>query len=177
MRGSNVQGRFTIPFESHSIDEGMVDELRSPVGAVVNWWVWDQAHLDAAPADVVSSIYDTSNPTPGLGRVWKTPFEMPVIMAQQLRGTNVMNERGFYVVDSLRLVIAVADVARLLPSMVQDPSVHIKDRVVFQNDVFTPTRVLPRGRYADNYAVITLDCTMVNAEELQNDPQFLDYAN
>jgi hypothetical protein len=93
-------------------------------------------------------------------------------MAQQLRGTNVMNERGFYVVDTLRLVIAVSDVGRLIPSMLTNPNQHIKDRIVFQNEVFVPTRVLPRGRYGSNYSVITIDCNLVNSEELVNDSQF-----
>lgn len=177
MRGSKVQGRFKIDYENLSINEGIVEDLRDPVGTKVDWWVWDQAYLDANPTDVYDDIYDTSNQEDGKGRRWKEPFEMPVIMAQQLRGTNIMNERGFYVVDTLRLVTSVADVNRLLPAMIGDPSIHIKDRVVFQNAVFVPTRVLPRGRYKDNYAVVTIDCNLVNAEELVNDPQFQAYAN
>ena len=112
-----------------------------------------------------------------MGRKWKNPFEVPVIMAQQLRSTNIMNERGFYVTDTLRLVIAVEDVTRLLPQMMSDPSVHIKDRIVFQGEVFVPTRVLPRGRYANNYAVVTIDCNQLNTEELVNDPQFQAYVD
>ena len=177
MRGSKVQGRFKIDYENLSINEGIVDELRDPVGTKVDWWVFDQDYLTNHAVDVYDDIYDTSNQTPGKGRRWKDSFEMPVVMAQQLRGTNVMNERGFYVVDTLRLVIPVADVQQKLPVMLTDPNVHIKDRVVFQGEVFTPTRVLPRGRYADNYAVVTIDCNMVNSEELVNDPQFQTYAN
>ena len=37
MRGSKVQGRFKIGFETLSMDEGMIDELRDPVGTIVNW--------------------------------------------------------------------------------------------------------------------------------------------
>ena len=43
MRGTQVQGRFKIPFEIASIDEGIVDELRDPVGSTVNWYLWDSA--------------------------------------------------------------------------------------------------------------------------------------
>jgi hypothetical protein len=45
--------------------------------------------------------------------------------------------------------------------------------VVFQGKVFVPTRVMPRGRYKERYAVVTIDCNQVNEEELVNDPQFL----
>jgi hypothetical protein len=176
MRGNKVQGRFKIDFENLSINEGIVDELRDPVGTQVNWWVWDDAALATHYTDWVDDIYDTSNQEVGKGRRWNDPFEMPVILAQQLRGTNIMNERGFYVVDTLRLVISVDDLNRKLPSMVSEPSQHIKDRVVFQGEVFTPTRVLPRGRYKDYYAVVTIDCNMVNPEELVNDPQFQTFA-
>jgi len=177
MRGTKVQGRFKIDFENKSINEGMVDELRDPVGTSVQWWLWDhQRYLDH-PTEYLDPIYDVSNQTDGFGRLWHNPFELPVILAQQIRGNNVMNERGFYVVDTLRLVVAVDDVARLLPKLLSDPSTHIKDRIVFQDRVFIPSRVNPRGRYANNYAVVTIDLTMVNSEELVNDPQFLDYVD
>ena len=177
MRGSKVQGRFKVDFEHLSIDEGIVDELRDPVGSIVDWYLWDQAYFEANPANVVDDIYDVSNQGNGLGRKWKDAFEMPTILAQQIRGTNILNERGYYVTDTLRLVLSIADVERLLPAMLDDPSFHIKDRIVFQGEVFVPTRVLPRGRYANNYAVITIDCNQVNGEELVNDNQFQQYAN
>jgi hypothetical protein len=60
--------------------------------------------------------------------------------------------------------------------MISDPSKHIKDRIVFQGFVFVPTRVNPRGRYKDRYSVVTIDCNMVNSEEMVNDPQFQQYA-
>lgn len=176
MRGNKVQGRFKIDFESKSMDEGIVDELRDPVGTNVNWWVWDDEALAADYDNWVDPIYDVSNQDPTKGRRWNDPLEIPVILAQLIRGTNIMNERGFYTVDTLRLVVSVADLNRLLPTLLNSPSQHIKDRIVFQGEVFVPTRVLPRGRYKERYSVVTLDCNMVNSEELVNDPQFQSYA-
>ena len=172
MRGTKVQGRFKIDFENKSMEEGMVDELRDPVGSEVDWWVWDAAALAANYNTWVDPIYDVSNETPGQGRRWKDPVKLPVIMAQLLRSTNIMNERGYYVVDTLRLVVSVADVNRLLPALLTDPNQQIKDRAVFQDEVFVPTRVLPRGRYANFYSVVTIDLNQLNPEELVNDPQF-----
>ena len=177
MRGNKVQGRFKIDWENKSMEEGMIDELRDPVGTEVDWWVWDPNALAANYDNWVDPIYDVSNETIGKGRRWREPFKLPVIMAQQLRGTNVLNERGFYVTDTLRLVVSVADVNRLLPNLVGNPNPHIKDRAVFQDGVFVPTRVLPRGRYSNFYSVVTIDCNMVNPEELVNDSQFQQYAN
>ena len=96
--------------------------------------------------------------------------------ATNIRGSSTINERGYYTVDTLRLVVAVDDINRLLPAMISDPTAHIKDRLIFQNTVFTPTRVNPRGRYKERYSVVTIDCNQVNAEELVNDPQFQQYA-
>jgi hypothetical protein len=105
------------------------------------------------------------------------PFKMPAVMAQFVRGTNIMNQRGFYVVDTLRLVINIGDAQRLLPSLVTDSNGHIKDRIIFRGEVFVPTRVLPRGSFGYNYAVLTVDCNQVNPDELVNDPQFQTYAS
>jgi hypothetical protein len=177
MRGSQVEGRFSIGFEKLSMEEGVVDELRNPVGTEVDWYVFDQDYLTSHPTDVYDEVYDVSSQVPGKGSRWKTSFKMPVIMGQQLRGTNTMNERGRYLTDTLRLVLAIDDVNHLLPSLSSDPNNHIQDRVVFQGEVFIPTRLLPRGRYKNNYSVITIDTNQCNPEELVNFQQFLDYAN
>ena len=177
MRGSKVQGRFKIDYEKSSMEEGVTDELRDPVGTEVDWYVWDENALQEDYADWVDPIYDVSNQESGKGIIWRDPIKVPVIMGQQIRGTNIMNERGLYTVDTLRLVLGVADVNRLLPNLISDPNFHIQDRIVFQGAVFIPTRVLPRGRYKDNYSVVTVDTNQCNSEELVNFQQFLDYSN
>ena len=70
MRGSKVQGRFKIGFETLSMDEGMIDELRDPVGTIVNWWTWDDAALAADYGNYVDPIYDVSNQDTPKGRRW-----------------------------------------------------------------------------------------------------------
>ena len=177
MRGTKVQGRFKIDFENKSMEEGMVDELRDPVGSEVEWWVFNPTDLSNNIETWVDPIYDVSSQESGQGVAWNSPLTIPVIMAQQLRGTNIMNERGFYTTDTLRLVTSVADMNRLLPSAVSEPNGHIRDRVVFQGEVFIPTRVLPRGRYANFYSVVTIDLNQCNPEELVNFKQFQEYAN
>lgn len=180
MRGSNLQGRFNIDYEAKSMYEGISEDLGGTVGQEVDWWEWSETYLMDNYTTVVDDIYDVGNANsvnnvPG-GRRWVKPFKLPVVMAQLMRSTNVMNERGFYVSDTLRLVINVGDVQRLVPGILQDPSQHIKDRIVYRGEVFVPTRVLPRGSFATNYAVVTIDCNQVNPEELVNDPQFQTYA-
>ncbi len=176
MRGSRIQGRFDMDYESKSMYESISEDLGGTVGVDVDWFRWQDYYLEENYTDVVDDVYDVSNPTPGKGRRWMLPFNMPVVMAQWIRGTNVMNERGFYVSDTLRLVMNVGDVQRLIPSLLTNANNHIKDRILYRGEVFVPTRVLPRGSFGYRWAVVTVDCNQVNPEELVNDPQFMQYA-
>lgn len=173
LRGTDVQGRFTIDFEASSIWEGIRDELASPVGVQVDWYTWEHDFdLDL----VADDIYDTSNPTPGLGRSWNNPVKVPVVTAQIFQGQISQNDRGFYNVDTMRVVINAEDAVKFFPDILTAPDDHIKDRIVFRNEVFTPIRVYPRGHMEYKFAVVTIDCAQVNAEELVNDPQFQQFA-
>jgi hypothetical protein len=180
MRGGNESGdrnsRFNMDYEAYSMYEGIAEELGGTVGVDVDWFRWQDYYLADNYTDIVDPVYDVSSSVSGKGKRWMLPFKMPVVMAQQIRGTNVMNERGFYVSDTLRLVINVGDVQRLLPSLISDSNTHIKDRVLYRGEVFVPTRVLPRGAFGYRYAVVTVDCNQLNPEEMVNDPQFQKYA-
>jgi len=177
MRGAKLQGRFNLDYESKSMYEGIAEDLGGTVGVEVDWFRWQDYYLDDNYIDIVDPIYDVSSSTPGKGKRWMLPFKMPAVMAQFVRGTNIMNQRGFYVTDTLRLVINIGDAERLLPSLITDSNTHIKDRIIFRGEVFVPTRVLPRGSFGYNYAVLTVDCNQLNPDELVNDPQFQTYAS
>jgi hypothetical protein len=166
-----------MEYEAKSMYEGMAEELGGTVGVAVDWFRWQTYYLEENYTDIVDDIYDVSSSEPGKGRRWMLPFKMPVLMAQWIRGTNVMNERGFYVTDTLRLVINVGDAQRLLPSLLTQASTHIKDRILYRGVVYVPTRVLPRGSFGYRWSVITVDLNQLNPEELVNDPQFQGYAS
>lgn len=174
--GTDRSSRFDMDYEAMSIYEGIAEELGGTVGVDVDWFRWQDYYLEDEYRSIVDDIYDVSSSEPGKGRRWMLPFHMPVVMAQFVRGTNIMNDRGFYVTDTLRLVINVGDAQRLLPSLLSDPNNHIKDRILYRGEVFVPTRVLPRGSFGYRWAVITVDCNQVNPEEMVNDPQFQRYA-
>jgi hypothetical protein len=177
MRGTKIQGRFNVDYEGKSMYEGIAEDLGATVGVEVDWFRWQEYYLAENYETIVDDVYDVSSSTPGQGRRWMLPFKMPVVMAQLIRSTNVMNERGYYVTDTLRIVINAGDAKSMLPTLVGDnPSQHIKDRILYRNQVFTPTRVLPRGHFGYKWSVITIDCNEVNPEELVNDPQFQRYA-
>jgi len=177
VRGFKVQGRFSIDYEAKAMYEGISEDLGGTVGVEVDWFRWQEYYLEDNYTNIVDDIYDVSKSTPTKGRRWVLPFKMPVVMAQWVRGTNIMNERGYYVSDTLRLVINIGDAERLMPSLFNNPNSHIKDRVLYRGEVFVPTRVLPRGSFGYRWSVITVDCNQVNPEELVNDPQFQKYAS
>jgi len=175
--GTDDNSRFALDYESKSIYEGIAEDLGGTVGVDLEWFRWQEYYLVDNYTTIVDDIYDVSSSVPGQGRRWMLPFKMPALMAQLIRSTNVMNERGYYVTDTLRLVISAGDAMRMLPSLVGDnPNQHIKDRLLYRGQVFTPTRVVPRGHFGYKWAVVTVDCNEVNPEELVNDPQFQQYA-
>lgn len=177
MRGYDSAGRFNVDYEYLSMQEGMTEDLGNKVGQKVNWFRWSPWYLEENFDNVSDDIYDVSSGVTGGGRKWQLPFKMPVLMAAITRGGNQMNERGFYVVDSLRLVINSGEAQRLIPNILgNEPNDFIKDRIEYRGQVFTPIRVNPRGAIEYNWAVVTIDCTEVNSEELVNDPQFVRFA-
>jgi hypothetical protein len=177
MRGVKLQGRFDIDHEAVSMYEGMAEELTGTVGIDVDWFRWQDWYVEDSTNNVVDDIYDVSSSVEGGGRRWMAPFKMNVIMAQMIRGGNQANERGFYTTDTLRLVINSGEVKKKLPEILRnEPNQNIKDRILYRGQVFTPTRINPRGAFGFRWAVVTIDCNEVNSEELVNDPQFLKYA-
>ena len=178
MRGSKLQGRFDINHEAEAMYEAMAEELGEKVGIDVDWFRWQDWYKEDPDNNVVDDIYDVSSAVAGGGRRWMAPFKMGTIMAQITRGGSIPNERGFYTTDTLRLVINSDEIRRKLPEILRnEPNQFIKDRIMYRGQIFSPTRINPRGSFGFRWAVVTIDCNEVNAEELVNDPQFLKYAS
>jgi hypothetical protein len=163
------QGRFTTEFELDGIFRGMRDDLQRRVGMQVQWSIWDPQ------ATEVDDIYSVGSR--GVGRRWKAPFEVPVIVAQVFQGQSIQNERGFYNADVLRLTVSMDDVNRFLPTLVDSPDIHILDRVLYRGSVFSPTRLYLRGQVLTSYTVLTIDLNQVKSEEMVNDDQFKGFAS
>lgn len=177
MRSSKHSGRFDLDYESLSMYEGIAEDLGGMVGQLVNWFRWQDYYLEDNFGVVADDTYDVSSSKTAEGRRWMLPFKMPTVMAQVTRGGNSFNERGLYTTDTLRLVINVGDIKRLLPNMVGDnPTDFLRDRVEYRGQVFSPIRINPRGAFGNRFAVVTIDLTEVNSEEMVNDPQFGRYA-
>lgn len=169
MKHTHPNGRFSINAERQSILSGITADLEHPVGQNIEWWRWDP---DTTETD---DIYDVGSIDGG--RRWKSPMKMPAIRATIYHGVTVENSRGFYNTDVLRVSVNMKDIERMLPGVPVTPDDFLRDRIVYRNQVFIPTRFYPRGLIIDSYTVFTFDANQVNPEELVNDQQFAQYAN
>lgn len=169
MRHSDPGGRFKVPWEQQRIFEGIDGELRAPVGHHVLWVEFDP------DASAVDPIYDVADQT--TGRQWKEPLRIPAYAAFIYQGPSMHNDRGFYNTDILRVSVAMDVVERIFPSLVWEPDVHIKDRVLYRGKVFVPTRTYLRGLLRNSHTIFTIDANQVNPEEYVNDPTLLAWAN
>ena len=169
MRGSEPGGRFSVDSELDRILSGMTEDLRRPVGGDVAWWRYDEIGTGVDP------IYDVGSSE--AGRRWLPPLDMPFIVAQVFQGETYQNDRGLYNADVLRLTMNMNDVMRVIPTLVQTPDAHIRDRIVYRGSVFRPSRLYFRGQVLSTYTVLTVDLIQVKSEELVNDDQFQAYAS
>lgn len=170
MRASDPKGRFSMDYEVLSIRDGISEDLRRPAGQVMHWHRFDPVATEVDP------IYDVGDYDGG--RRWVMPgFDVPAISAVIFQGQTIQNERGFYQSDIMRATLNVQDVDRLLPGLRSNPDKYYLDRIVFRNEVFTPSRLYLRGHVEQWYTILTLDLLQVNPEELVNDPGFAQYAN
>jgi hypothetical protein len=184
MRGERRIGRFNIPNERASIISGITSELVRTVGNEVLWYVFDTA------STIVDPVYDvgSSDPETG-GRRWFQPLTVPVTKAILYQGATVQADRGFYNTDVLRITMNIDVIekgtnlygmdASNMPNfetMLANPDDFLRDRIVFRDEVFSPSKIQPLGIVNNLYTLVSIECLQVNAEELINDPQFQHFA-
>lgn len=157
MRGVRAMGRFDPEFEAKSIRAGITRDLQVPAGQYVLWQIFDPEASDSDP------VYATGNNE--VGRVFRPPVKVPVVNAFIYQGEQYMNQRGFYTVDTLRVIINYDDVIRYLPTLDRTPDVHLKDRILYRGEMFQPTRVWQKGQIGYDYMGLAVDAAQVKVEE------------
>lgn len=161
MRGTNPLGRFDAEYEVKSMRRGISRDLQVPVGQYVEWHLYDSSASDSDP------VYDVGSSAGG--RVWKAPIILPVVNAFIYQAEQYQNDRGFYTVDTLRVVINYDDVIRFLPSLDAQPDIHLLDRVGFRGALYVPNRIFPKGQVGYEYMGLLVEGTQVKPEEQVND--------
>lgn len=161
----NLMGRFSTTYEVNSIGGGITADLQNPVGQSVLWWVFNPDDTQVDPTYDVGNYWNR-------GRVWYTPYELPVVLATIEQGMGGHNERGLYTIDILRLVINTPDILPYLPDIVTEPDNHLLDRIEYRGGLFQPTLVYPKGHVQHDMVVIQVEAEQVKDDEVVNDPQF-----
>lgn len=176
MRGYTQSGRFDLNFETVAIKDGIDTELRNPVGTVAQWWFFDLADTKIDPIyDVGDSVISHNG-----GRTYFGPYTIPVVRAVISQGASKTSSVGFYKADELHLTLNIDDLNAIDPtleSQIYSIGQQDKSRVVWKGQVYRPYLTQQRGIVAENYTLLAINCIQVMPEELQNDPQFQQYAN
>lgn len=161
MRGTDAIGRFDPEYEIKSMRRGISADLQRPAGQHVDWYLYDAAASESDP------IYDVG--ANDGGRVWKDPIVIPVVNALTYQADQYQNDRGFYTVDTLRIVINSDDVIRYLPDLHYHPDQHLLDRIGYRGQFYVPNRVFPKGQVGYEYMGLLVEATQVKPEEQVND--------
>lgn len=166
MRGSDQSGRFPLDEELREMYRGIKADLQGPVGQFVDWYVWD---LASSTAD---TLYDVSSSVSG-GRMWKPPVRIPVVGATIAQGEYAGSQHGFYTTDNMRFTFNAEEIYRAIPDLTTQADVHYKDRFIYRAELFTVTRLWPKGHIQGMFATVTVEANQVKPDEAINDPQFV----
>lgn len=172
MRAYSPGGRFTSDFETNDVLTGIDQDLKRPVGTTCKWFVWDPANT------VVDPIYDVGEDitTATGGRIWHGPYNLPVIRSVIKQGAIKNSQAGYYGADSLHLTLNAEDVEKIVPGVIGNPDLQSRGRIVWKKQVYRPYYIQQAGIVAERYTLIIVECMQVMADEMVNDPQFLEIA-
>jgi hypothetical protein len=169
MRAYSPGGKFDADFETDLVQDGYDWDLKNPVGTSAQWYIFDPLLSTKDP------IYDTGHID--VGRVWKGPYELPIIRAVISQGKVNQSERGFYNTDTLHLTVNARDIDNIDPTVVTNLDLENRGRIVWKNQLYRPFYVQQRGIIAERFTLVVIDCIQLSAEESVNDGQFLGFAN
>ena len=169
MRAYDPGGRFDADFETDLVQDGYDWDLKNPVGTSAQWYIFNPLLSTKDP------IYDTGHID--VGRVWKGPYELPIIRAVISQGKVDQSERGFYNTDTLHLTVNARDIDNIDPTVVTNLDLENRGRIVWKNQLYRPFYVQQRGIIAERFTLVVIDCIQLSAEESVNDGQFLGFAN
>jgi len=169
MRSYQPGGRFDADYETDAILDGIEADLTVPVGSTVDWWIYDPTSTEIDP------IYDVGSESHG--RRWKGPYKLPVIRTVINQGNVPQDNRGFYNSDTIHFTIDATDVNAIDPTVLGNPDIQNRGRMVWLGEVFRPYGVQQAGLVANRFTLLLVDAIQVMPEEMVNDPQFAAYAS
>ena len=162
---------FDARYETKSIEDGMRVFMEEEVGQTVLWWVYDPA------ATEVDNVYSVGTDYLPGGRRWYPPIPVVCINAIRVEGAKQYTD-GLYTQDTIHLILSANSAQQAaMPNLIDTWPEHLRDRLLWQGRVYTPTRIELRGVLRESYTVIGIDLIQVNPDELVDDPDFARYAS
>lgn len=158
---------FDIRYEQDSIDQGLAQQ-QGETGTTVPWFVFDKTNSHPDP------VYGEG------GRAWKPPRPIPVYSVTRTEGgRDDGGGEGMYPVDSLTLWISYGQAlaAGLLPT-VDETHDHLKDRFLFDNEIWAPSEIVSRNWLGGGgrRAMVVVTATQVRDDEMDDEPDFKQWA-
>jgi hypothetical protein len=149
--------------------EGMKNDYQLNVGQWAAWFRFNAA------ATTMDPTYDT-----GPQRTWYPPITLPVLIGEYVRAGQNFDDDGLYQLDRLHLIFSFN---QFFSTTMPDPDPfgqdHVNDRVGFDGRLFSVNTFLPRGRVADYFLTVSVDCLAMTQSDLDEDtaiPMFAPYA-
>lgn len=157
------RGMFNPDRETDAIFQG-VRGWRDVNGDWLMYYRYDR------PATVSSSIYGESV---GQGRIYLPPVRVPCMHVTYVPGPNENGVWGFYDNNAVDAIVPFDLFVQMGMSMADiDTRNYLRDRVVYNNQVFRTVSLAIRGKIQTRSTMVGLTATQVKPDELIDDVQF-----
>ena len=157
------QGRFSSDYEVNEINAGLRGHQQA-FGDEVDYYRFlrEDSEMD--------DIYDEAA---GVGRIYNGPIPIPALRVVHLEGSITNVDTGLYWNDELHLTLSFDQMGKVgLTKMDIEHQQYLRDRIVYDERVFTVTNVQILGQVQRRDVVVSIDATQVKGDELVNDPQW-----
>lgn len=168
---------FGPKFDQESVDKNLAARQQE-VGFNIPWWFYDEVH------STVDNTYDEGEDNEDTGQQtglrWTGPILIPALSVTRTEGQRQNRDVGIYTVDQVVMYLPYRQAvsAGFWPPP-DTTNVHLKDRFLFDNYIWSPTSVVSRNLVGGNSrrrAMIALSAEQVKADELVNQVDFAHWA-
>ena len=159
---------FDLRQEGDDIDAALSSYQRE-MGTEIEWWSFQrESAANAHP------VYGESYA--GGSARWGPAERIPVLWAQVFEGPEE-NADGFYTSDRLRVAMSAEMARRFGLVDLELDRAENKDRIVYKRTVFDVRSIRTLGHLGERDITVIVDAVKVDADELVNNPDFVQYAD
>jgi hypothetical protein len=170
---------FGPKFDQENVDRNLALRQQE-IGFNIPWWFYDAVNSTVDETYNEGEENEDTGQTTGLR--WTGPILIPVLSATRTEGQRENRDGGIYVVDQVVMYIPYQQgvSAGFLPPPDQGAQgVHLRDRFLFDNFIWSPVSVVTRNLVGGNSgrrAIIALAAEQVKGDELVGQVDFREWA-